>query len=367
MRPKWGLCSGSSPTSLVLKQSERLQLRLLMHCLLKPLPNWFALLLVLGTLGRFELVWAQNSQQPATDQSDAGQQPSRVVSASPSGSPEQNAAPPHAPFALLISPGDELEITVYGAPDLSEHTRVSVGGNISMPLIGDVRVAGLSNSEAAEAIESQLRRNNIVVDPQVSVYLKEYTSGRISVAGEVVKPGVYSALGPRRLFDVLQGAGGLTEKAADTAIISHSGGENPVTIELPKDPADWAVNNVDILPGDTVVVQRAGIVYVLGEINKPGGYVLNSTGGVTLLRIVVAAGGPTRLASVGHTRIVRRTANGLQELPVPLKSILRAKVPDVPVQADDIIYIPSSGVKNAVNAGFLFTTLSTMAIYRVPF
>lgn len=338
-----------------------------MHCLLKPLSHWFALFVVLGSLGRFELVWAQNNPQPAPDQSDSAQKPSKVVVASPGGSPEQNAASQPAPIALLISPGDELDITVYGAPDLSEHTRVGVGGNISMPLVGDVRVAGLSSGEAASAIESQLRRKNIVLDPQVSVYVKEYASSRISVAGEVVKPGVYPALGPCRLFDVLQGAGGLTEKAGDSAIISHSGGENPVTIELPKDPAGWAVNNVEILPGDTVVVQRAGIVYVMGEINKPGGYVLNSTDGVTLLRIVVAAGGPTRLASIGHTRIVRRTPNGLQEFPVPLKSILRAKVPDVPVKADDIIYIPSSGVKNAINAGVLFTTLSTMAIYRVPF
>ena len=97
----------------------------------------------------------------------------------------------------------------------------AANGNISMPLVGYIRVAGLSSSEAEEAIETQLRQNNVVNNPQVSVYVKEYTSGGISVAGEVLKPGVYSALGPHRLFDILQAAGGLTERAANTVTISH--------------------------------------------------------------------------------------------------------------------------------------------------
>jgi len=268
--------------------------------------------------------------------------------------------------ALVLGPGDEVEIAVYGAPDLSEHTRVSAEGNISMPLIGYVRVAGLTSSEAEGAIEAQLRQGNIVNDPQVSVYVKEYTSGNISVAGEVAKPGAYSALGPHRLFDVLQAAGGLTEKAANRAVISHRGSEKPMTVELPKDPAQMALNNVEILPGDTVVVPAAPIVYMLGEVSKPGGYVLNSINGVTLLRVFAAAGGPTHAASVGGTKMVRRTPSGLQELSVPLKNILRAKAPDMPVQADDIIYVPSSNVKAFLNASSLITSLGTLAIYRIP-
>ena len=104
---------------------------------------------------------------------------------------------------------------MYGAPDLSEHTSVSADGNISMPLIDYVRIAGFSSSEAEGAIEAKLRQNNILNDPQVSVYVKEYTSSRISVAGEVAKPRFYSALGPHRLFDVLQAAGGPTDRAAN--------------------------------------------------------------------------------------------------------------------------------------------------------
>ena len=280
---------------------------------------------------------------------------------------EQHSNGQSTSLAPVLGPGDEVEVTVYGAPDLSGHTRVATNGSISMPLVGYIRVAGLSSSEAEEAIEAQLRQNNVVNNPQVSVFVKEYTSGGISVAGEVSKPGVYSALGPHRLFDVLQAAGGLTDRAGSTVTISHRDGVNPITVEIPKDPEQMSRINVDLSPGDTMVVNKAGIVYVLGEVNKPGGYVLNSTGGVTLLRVIAAAGGPTHGAAVGGTKMIRRTPTGLQELPVPLKDLMHAKVADIPLQADDIVYVPSSRLKAAVNASALLSTLGTTALYRVPF
>jgi len=280
---------------------------------------------------------------------------------------DQSTSAQSVSSAPVLGPGDEVEVTVYGAPDLSGRTRVGTNGNISMPLVGYVHVAGLSSSEAEEVLESQLRQNHVVNNPQVSVYVKEYTSSGISVAGQVSKPGVYSALGPHRLFDILQAAGGLTEKAASTVTISHRGGANPITVELPKDPGELSRVNVELFPGDTIVVPSAGIVYVLGEVNKPGGYVLNSTGGVTVLRVVAAAGGPTHTAAVGGTKMIRRTPNGLQEVPVALKDLLRAKIADIPLQADDILYVPSSRVKTALNAGALLSTLGTTALYRIPF
>ena len=158
-----------------------------------------------------------------------------------------------------------------------------------MPLVGYVRVAGLSTSEAEAAIEAQLRQNNIVNDPQVSIYAKDFTSSGISVAGEVGKPGFYSVLGPHRLFDVLQLAGGITERASNTVTISHRGQEEATILTISKDPAEMAANNVELRPGDTVVVPRAGIVYVLGEVNRPGGYVLNASGGVTVVQVVAVA------------------------------------------------------------------------------
>jgi len=281
-------------------------------------------------------------------------------------------APPVQPLvernlsALVLGPGDEVEVAVYGATDLSGHTRVSGDGNVSVPLVGYIHVAGLTSSEAEGAIEEKLRQNNILNDPQVSVFVKEYTSSGVSVVGEVVKPGTYTTLGPHRLFDVLQAAGGLTEKAANRAVISHRGSQDSNTVELSKDPAQMALSNVELQPGDTVVVPAAPIVYVLGEVTKPGGYVLGSSGGMTVLRVVAAAGGPTRDAALGNTKMLRRTPNGLQQLPVPLKNLLHAKTPDIPLEADDIIFVPNSRLKELLNAGALATALGTVALYRIP-
>ena len=327
------------------------------------------LLVVLVVSGLLHSALAQNTPAPQSTahQGGATKESSRLASQPGVALSEQNSNGQSASLAPVLGPGDEVEVTVYGAPDLSGHTRVAANGSISMPLVGYIRVAGLSSSEAEEAIEAQLRQNNVVNNPQVSVFVKEYTSGGVSVAGEVSKPGVYSALGPHRLFDVLQAAGGLTERAGSTVTISHRDGVNSITVEIPKDPDQLSRINVELSPGDTMVVNKAGIVYVLGEVNKPGGYVLNSTGGVTLLRVIAAAGGPTHAAAVGGTKMIRRTSTGLEELPVPLKELMHAKVPDIPLQADDIVFVPSSRLKAAVNASALLSTLGTTALYRVPF
>ena len=326
-------------------------------------------LLVLGIVGLLQVALAQDSgpAQDATHPGNVTTEPSRTATQPPGRSPEQKTTPPANSSALVIGPGDEVEITVYGAPDLSEHTRVSADGNISMPLIDYVRIAGLSSSEAEGAIEAKLHQNNVLNDPRVSVYVKEYTSSGISVAGEVTRPGVYSALGPHRLLDILQTAGGPNDKAANKVVISHRNQKDATTLSLSKDPAEMAASNVDLQPGDTVVVPRAGIVYILGEVTRPGGYVLNSTGGITVLQVIAVAGGPTHLASAGKTRLLRRIGNGFQEQQIDVKKLLRGKAPDVSVRDEDILFIPSSAIKTTLNASALVGVAATTAIYHVPF
>ena len=326
-------------------------------------------LLVLGIVGLLQVALAQDSgpAQDATHPGNVTTEPSRTATQPPGRSPEQKTTPPADSSALVIGPGDEVEITVYGAPDLSEHTRVSADGNISMPLIDYVRIAGLSSSEAEGAIEAKLHQNNVLNDPRVSVYVKEYTSSGISVAGEVTRPGVYSALGPHRLLDILQTAGGPTDKAANKVVISHRNQKDATTLSLSKDPAEMAASNVDLQPGDTVVVPRAGIVYILGEVTRPGGYVLNSTGGITVLQVIAVAGGPTHVASAGKTRLLRRIGNGFQEQQIDVKKLLRGKAPDVSVRDEDILFIPSSAIKTTLNASALVGVAATTAIYHVPF
>jgi polysaccharide export outer membrane protein len=323
---------------------------------------------VLGIVGSLQVVLAQNNPpaQEPIHQGNATTESSGIDPRPVSGSPARKTAPAIG-SALLIGPGDELEVTVYGAPDLSGHARVSADGNISLPLIGYVRIAGLSSSEAEGAIEAVLRQNNVVNDPQVSLYVKEYTSSGISVAGEVNKPGFYSAIGPHRLFDVLQAAGGPTDKAANKVVISHRDQKDVTTLSISKNPAEMTASNVDLQPGDTVVVAKAGIVYVLGEVTRPGGYVLNSSGGISVLQVVAVAGGPTHLASAGKTRLLRRTENGFQEEQIDVTKLLRGKAHDVSLRDEDILFVPTSGVKTVLNASALVGSATTTAIYRVPF
>jgi polysaccharide export outer membrane protein len=331
-------------------------------------------LLVIGCLAVLvHICMAQN--QPAASGQDAPKKSPETVSTPASDSSKQQEPPKQQQekdrqadtSALVIGPGDDLEVAVYGAPDLSVHTRVTSDGNVSLPLAGYVRVEGLTSSEAEAAIEAQLRQGNILNDPHVSVFVKEYSSSNVSVAGEVVRPGSYSTLGPHRLFDVLQAAGGLNEKAANRAVLTHRGSDDSKTFELSKDPAQMAQSNVEVRPGDTIIVPAAPIVYILGEVGKPGGYVLGSgINGVTLLRVVAAAGGPSRDASLGKTKMLRKTPDGLKQVPLPLKKILNAKAPDVPLEADDIIFVPNSRFKELINAGALATSLGTVALYRLP-
>ena len=267
---------------------------------------------------------------------------------------------------LRIAQGDELEITIFAASDLSAHGRVDNDGSIFIPLLGSVHVAGMTSTEAGQAIAAKLQQSSVVNHPQVSVFVKEYTSGQISVAGEVNKPGVYSALGPHRLLDILQTAGGLTDKAGNSLAISHRGNADVTTVELPRDPVAMARGNLELQPGDTVIVPKAGIVYVLGEVNRPGGYISNSSTGFTVLQVMAAAGGPTHLASEGKTTMMRRGSSGLQEIPIPLGKMFKGKSADIPVQPDDILYVPSSAVKSVLSLGSIVTLTSQAAVYRIP-
>jgi polysaccharide biosynthesis/export protein len=327
-----------------------------------------------AVLGFLQLAVAQNrspsqdlgNQEAPARQSDPSKDP-QAPPTQPPATAEKTSRTEATSSALVLGPGDELDIAVYGAPDLSGHTRVSSDGNISIPLIGYVRVGGLSSSEAEAEIEAQLRQHLIVNDPQVSVFAKEFTSSGISVAGEVAKPGFYSALGPHRLLDVLQAAGGLSDRASGSITISHRGDlENPVKVEFSQNPAEMVRSNVELHPGDTVFAAKAPMVYVLGEVNKPGGYILNSAGAMTVLRVVAAAGGPTSAAAVGNTKMVRRTPSGLQQLPVPLKAILRGKTADMPLLADDILFVPPSHLKTVIAISTVVaTSAATAAIYHV--
>ena len=244
--------------------------------------------------------------------------------------------------SLKLGVGDLVEVTVYGIPELASKSRIANNGEISLALVGRVRVEGLTAQEAEELIASRLTQGHFLKDPHVTVFVDEYATQGSSILGEVTKPGVYPVLGPQRLFDVISMAGGLTEKAGHSITVTHRDQpDKPETVVLSRNLADHPESNVPVYPGDTVIVRKADVVYVVGDVAHPSG-ILVETGGITVLRAVALAGGTNRTAKLSGVRILRKGPNGMTETPVQLKKILQAKAPDLALQADDVLIVPTS-------------------------
>ena len=242
--------------------------------------------------------------------------------------------------SLQLGIGDLVEMTVYNVPELTTKTRVSSTGDMYCPLIGYMHVAGLTTEQAQAAIEERLAA--YVKNPHVTIFVQEYASEGASVLGEVAKPGIYPVLGQQHLFDLISAAGGLTEKAGRSLTVTHrSDPDHPVTVELPRNLTDNAETNVAVFPGDTIIVRKADIVYVVGDVLRPSGLLMDS-GGLTVLQAVALAGGTSKTAKLNGVKLLRKGTTGSTETPVDLKKMLQAKTPDLPLEANDILIVPSS-------------------------
>ncbi len=269
---------------------------------------------------------------------------------------------------MKLGVGDLIEISVFGVPDLSTKIRISGSGDIYLPLIDYVHVADLTTDEAQELIQKRLEDGGFVRGPHVSIFVDESASQAITVVGEVNHPGPYSAVGERRLFDVISAAGGLTDKAGRIVTIEHRG--NPgqkVELQLSSSLTEDTGDNVDVLPGDTVIVSRAGIIYVVGDVQRPSGFLIEDNN-LSVLKALALAGGSTRTSSLNKTKILRQTPNGVQEIPVKLKKVLYAKAPDMPLVKGDVLFIPGSSAKAAAYrtadaAMSLSTALAVVAVH----
>ena len=242
--------------------------------------------------------------------------------------------------SLRLGIGDLLEMSVYGVPDLATKTRISSTGEIYCPLIGYTHVAGLTAEEAQKLIEGRLA--DFVKNPHVTLFVTEYASEGASVLGAVARPGVYPVLGQQHLFDLISAAGGLSEKAGRSLTVTHrSDPDKMITIDLTRNLKDNPDTNVAVFPGDTIIVRKADIIYVVGDVARPSGLMMEA-GGLTVLQAVALAGGTTRTAKLGGAKVLRKGPDGLTETPVDLKKILQAKAPDLLLQPDDILVVPSS-------------------------
>ncbi|HEV2732157.1 MAG TPA: polysaccharide biosynthesis/export family protein [Terriglobales bacterium] len=253
---------------------------------------------------------------------------------------------------LRLGIGDLLEFSVYNVPELSTKTRVGNNGDIYLPLIDYVHVAGLTTEEAQGIVEKRLSDGGFLNNPHVTLFIDEYASQGASVLGEVGHPGVYPVLGDRRLFDLISAAGGFSDKAGRSIVVTHRNQpDKPVTVPLTRNLSDSPDSNIAVFPGDTISVRRADVVYVVGEVNKPSGFLMDAEN-LTVLKAIALAGGTNRTARLSGAKIIRKGPAGMTQTSVQLKRILQAKAPDVPLQAEDILFVPSSAAKQFTGRTF---------------
>ena len=316
------------------------------------------LLLSVLSLARIGAVRAQDL--PAAPTFETG--PAALGSAEPSANPETDATR----SAYILGPGDEITVKTIEAEQVStEALRVDLGGFVSLPLIGRVRVAG----RTLEQLEAELveRLRFYVREPRVSVGISHFRSQPVSVIGAVNKPGVHQLEGRKTLIEMLSLAGGLRGDAGhelkitrriEWGVIPLAGAEsdpsgrfstaevNLQAVMEARNPAE----NVLIMPHDVISVPRAEMVYVIGGVHRSGGFVLNERESITVLQALALAGGLRATAKRKATKILRRAEAGAQrvEIAVNLNDIMAGASLDVPLEREDILFVPNSGGKVAI-------------------
>lgn len=263
-----------------------------------------------------------------------------------------------------IVPGDVLDISEFHTPEFHSNVRVSAAGAVDLPLIGSIAVAGLDEESAAKAISAALIAKGMLLHPQVIVYVTSYMGQDVSVLGEVARPGVYPYGVYHRLLDVLSEASGLTPAAGNLVSIVHrSAPENPQVVALTADNADMAAaHNPELLPGDTIRVSRAGLVYVVGDVLRPGGFAMEPAQAMTVLRALSLAWGPSMNAALKHAVLIREQPGGRTVTTLNLKRMLHGQDPDVPIHEHDILYVPDSAAKNLWNRTMESVVQSTAGV-----
>jgi polysaccharide export outer membrane protein len=291
----------------------------------------------------------------------------------------------------VIAKDDLLDIDVVGAQELSRGYRVDEDGMITLPMLSrPVLAAGLTLDQLSQRICRDLLDAGLLTDPQVTVSVKSSPWNTVVLSGAAKKPGVYPVYGHVTLLELLTEAEGLSDDAGGIAIVTRAenapgrvgpnagrAGPNagPVTSGTVKVDV-WrlwqngdASLNLDLYPGDRVMVQRAGIVYVMGGVNRAGGFVLsNDQEQMTLLKAIALAGNFTREAKPAKAVIIRRASNApgeREEVPVDLKKVLSNRAPDQQLLANDILYVPESGAKRALNT--VITAAVTTSIWHLPY
>ncbi len=292
----------------------------------------------------------------------------------------------------VISADDELDVQVLDVPEASGVYRVGADGRLTLPLISQpVPAGGLTLMQLSDEIAKELRISGMVSHPRVTVNVKASRAHAVTIAGAVKKPQIYPIFSTITLLDALSQAEGLADDAGDTAIVTRGNIAKHVLGSFPPDKRDAAdfsaaetqtvdlkrlleygdpALNITLYPGDRITVQRAGVVYVVGAVNKAGGFTLhNDREQMTILKAVALAEDLKSTAVAKKAVIVRKNpALGEdQELPVNVEKILHGQAPDQKLLANDILFIPDSAGKRALHrAGEAAAEAAALMAYRVP-
>lgn len=257
--------------------------------------------------------------------------------------------------AQKIGPNDLVSISVYDQPELSRLVRVSSDGSLKLPMLKkQIQAQGLLPIQLEDAIANELKAEQLVLQPIVTVSMAEYRSYSVSVGGEVKNPLTFQAPNPVKLLDAINNAGGLTSDAGPEILVTRPNPSSPdspgLTQRIPVagliDDADPQYN-LTLTGGEEVRVPQVGKVYVVGDVKQPGAYPVQGNNETTVLHALALAQGIDRLELVNRNAyIYRRDKDGTKtEIVVNLKEILNRKAPDVPMVAHDLLYVPESNEK----------------------
>ena len=243
---------------------------------------------------------------------------------------------------------DLLEISVFGLRELNKTVRVSEDGKISLPLLGEVEVEGLTKAELEKKI-SHLLEEKYLQNPQVTIFIREYQSKRVSVLGAVEEPGPYELLGRQTLLQIISEAGGLTEKAGDKIIVIRPLQDGTSTVfKISIDDLFLegdASLNIPLQANDIVniPVDKEVFIYVFGQVKRPGALKVKKSNILTLLQAIAQAGGFSERASKRKVLIKRIDKDGKeQRIIVNVKDIIKGKKKDIQLLENDVVYVPET-------------------------
>jgi polysaccharide export outer membrane protein len=250
-----------------------------------------------------------------------------------------------------IAAGDFLDVSEVHTPEFHSTVRVSLSGTVDLPMIHEVRLDGLNEQAAARAIEAALIAQGMLLHPQVTVLVTSYAGQDVSVLGEVVRPGVYPYTQHHRLLDLISAASGLGPNAGRLVNVFHrDDSKTPHPVVLDPGGADTSVDhNPELTAGDTVQVSRSGLVYVVGDVLRPGGFPVDPVQGLTVVQAISLAWGPTQNAAMSKAILIREQKDGRTLTSLNLKRMLHGQEPDQPIRDRDILYVPDSMAKNLWN------------------